>query len=149
LIGGWQVAGISTVKSGFPLSIFASSNNTNSFGGNQRPNIVGNPHLDHPAPELWFNTNAFVQPAPFTFGNAPRTMANLRSHGTNNFDLSVQKYWHLRSDQQRFQFRAEFFNLFNRTAFYQPNTVFGNPAFGQVFQAYPARSVQLGVKLYW
>jgi hypothetical protein len=149
VIGGWQVAGISMFKSGFPLSIIATSNNTNSFGGNQRPNIVGIPNLDHPTPELWFNTAAFAQPLPFTFGNAPRTMPNLRSAGTNNFDFSLQKYWRLRSEARRIQFRAEFFNLFNRTAFYQPNTGFGNPAFGQVFQAYPARSLQLGLKLYW
>ena len=41
-IGGWQVAGISSFKDGFPLSITNATNNTNSFGGAQRPNIVGN-----------------------------------------------------------------------------------------------------------
>ena len=148
-IGGWQIAGISTFKSGFPLAILALSNNTNSFGGNQRPNQTGIPRLDHPTPERWFNINSFAQPAAFTFGNVPRTMPNLRSHGTNNFDFSVQKYWQLGSEQFKLQFRSEFFNLFNRTAFYQPDTYFGDPGFGQAFQAYPARSIQLGLKLYW
>ena len=147
--GGWQIAGISMFKSGFPLAILAVTNNTNSLGGNQRPNLVGAPVLDRPTPERWFNTAAFAQPAPFTFGNVARTMPNLRSHGTNNFDFSLQKYWRLRGERYRLQFRSEFFNLFNRTAFYQPDTFFGDPGFGQVFQAYPARSIQFGLKLYW
>jgi hypothetical protein len=33
--------------------------------------------------------------------------------------------------------------------FYQPRVVFGDPTFGQVFQALPARSIQLGLKFYW
>jgi hypothetical protein len=149
IVGGWQIADISSFKAGFPLSVLALTNNTNSLGGNQRPNLVGPPLLDHPTPDRWFNINAFAQPAPFTFGNVPRTMPNLRSHGTNNFDFSLQKYWSLGGEQTKLQLRSEFFNLFNRTAFYQPDTYFGDLGFGQVSQAYPARSVQLGLKLYW
>jgi hypothetical protein len=148
-IGGWQVAGITTYKSGFPLSIIAANNNTQSLGGNQRPNIAGDPTLAQPSVERWFNTLAFVQPPGFTFGNAPRTMPNLRADGTGNWDFSLQKYWRLRGEQTKLQFRTEFFNLFNRAGFYQPNTSFGSPAFGQITQAYPARSVQLGFKVTW
>ena len=32
-------------------------NNTNSFGGNQRPNLVGDPTLSNPTIQEWFNTN--------------------------------------------------------------------------------------------
>jgi hypothetical protein len=148
-IGGWQVAGITTYKSGFPLSTIAANNNTQSLGGNQRPNIAGDPNVAQPSVERWFNTLAFVQPPGFTFGNAPRTMPNLRADGTRNWDFSLQKYWRLRGEQTRLQFRTEFFNLFNRAGFYQPNTSFGSPAFGQITQAYPARSVQLGLKVTW
>src|SRR5262249_14053802 len=92
-VSGWQVSGISSSKSGFPLGIIAVGNNTYSLGGNQRPNIVGNPALDRPTPDRWFNTSAFAQPAPFTFGNTPRTLPNVRAQGTNNIDFSVQRYW--------------------------------------------------------
>ena len=131
------------------LKMIETVQSTNSLGGNQRPNLVGAPGLDHPTPERFFNTMAFAQPLPFTFGNVPRTMPNLRSHGANNFDFSLQKYWRLHGEHTKVQSRAEFFNLFNRTAFYQPDTLFGDPGFGQVFQAYPARSIQFGIKLYW
>ena len=48
VIGGWQVAGIFSFKDGFPLSITNATNNTNSFGGNQRPDIVSKPSLSDP-----------------------------------------------------------------------------------------------------
>ena len=150
VLGGWQVAGISTFKSGYPLSVGAINNNSNSLGGFQRPDVLVNPTLDNPTPSRWFDTAAFAQPAAFTFGNAPRTLSVLRTHGVNNFDFTAQKYWNLRwIEHSRLQFRTEFFNLFNRTSFYQPRVVFGDPTFGQVFQALPARSIQLGLKFYW
>ena len=149
VIGGWQITGITTFKSGFPLSITTTTNNTNSFGGNQRPNVLRNPAISKPTIERWFDTDAFAQPAPFTFGNAPRTAGYLRAQGINNFDATVQKYWTLWSEQARLQFRAEFFDLFNRVGFYAPNITFGTPNFGRVTGALPARSIQMGMKLYW
>jgi hypothetical protein len=149
IIGGWQVAGVSSFKDGFPLSITDATNNTNSFGGNQKPNIVGQTSMAHQSIYEWFNVNAFAQPAPFTFGNTPRTTGYLRSQGTINTDITIQKYWGLWNETSRLQFRAEFYNAFNRTQFYAPGTTFGTSTFGVVPGALPARSIQLGMKLYW
>ena len=149
IVGGWQISGVTSLKDGFPLSITAATNNTNSFGGNQRPNLVGDPRLSDPTIFEWFNTAAFGQPPPFTFGNVPRTTPYIRAQGTINTDGSLQKYWKLWDESSKLQFRAEFFNLFNRAAFYAPNTTFGNPNFGTVTGAFPGRSIQLGMKLYW
>jgi hypothetical protein len=149
IIGGWQVAGISSFKDGFPLTAYNSTNNTHSFGGNQRPDIVGTVGVSNPTIYQWFNTAAFAQPAPFTFGNAPRTMGYLRSEGTINTDATFQKYWQLWNEASRLQLRAEFYNIFNRTQFYAPNMTFGTSAFGTIQGALPARSIQFGMKLYW
>jgi hypothetical protein len=149
VIGGWQVAGVTSFKDGFPLSVTDATNNTNSFGGNQRPNISGDPKVDHQTIDAWFNTQAFSQPAPFTFGNAPRTMGYLRSQGTINSDITLQKYWQLWNEASRLQLRAEFYNVFNRTQFYAPGTTFGTSTFGVIPGALPARSIQFGLKLYW
>lgn len=148
LLGGWQFSGISTFKDGFPLAIYALNNNTSSFGGNQRPNLVGDPHLAHPTIQQWFNTGAFTLPQPFTFGNTPRTMPNLRSPGINNWDLAIQKWWSLR-ERLRLQFRAEMFNAFNHPNFTAPNTAFGSPQFGTISGAFAPRDIQFGLKLYW
>jgi hypothetical protein len=149
IIGGWQISGISSFKDGFPLSITDATNNTNSFGGNQRPNVVSNPTLSHPTIYQWFNTAAFTQPAPFTFGNAPRTTGYLRAQGTINTDATLQKNWQLWNETSRLQLRAEFYNLFNRTQFFAPGATFGTSTFGVVPGALPARSIQFGMKLYW
>ncbi len=149
VIGGWQVAGISSFKDGFPLAVTNATNNTNSFGGNQRPNIVANPNISSPNIYEWFNTQAFAQPAPFTFGDVPRTMGYLRSQGTINTDMTLQKYWGLWNESSKLQLRAEFYNLFNRTQFFAPGTTFGTTTFGVVPGALPARSIQFGMKLYW
>ena len=149
VIGGWQVAGVSSFKDGFPLSVSAATNNTNSFGGNQRPNVASDTKIDHQTIYSWFNTQAFTQPDAFTFGNAPRTMGYLRAQGTLNFDMTLQKYWRLWNEASRLQLRAEFYNLFNRTQFFAPGTTFGAATFGVVPGALPARSIQFGLKLYW
>jgi hypothetical protein len=147
VLGGWQVSGISTFKSGIPLGIATGTNNTNSFGGGQRPNLVADPHVSHPTIDRWFNTDAFDQPPPFTFGDVPRYMPNLRAPGYNNWDLAIQKWW-ARKERLRVQFRAEMFNAFNHPNFYAPNQTMGG-GFGMIFGTYPARDVQFGLKVYW
>jgi len=148
-VGGWQMSGVTTFKDGNPLGFWAADN-TNSYGaGVQKPNLLGDPHLAHPTLDAWFNTAAFAQPAPFTFGNLSRTTPYLRAQGINNFDASLQKNWHLWSESSRLEFRAEAYNLFNRTWFYAPDTGFGDRTFSQITQSMPARSLQFGLKLYW
>jgi hypothetical protein len=49
----------------------------------------------------------------------------------------------------RLEFRAEFFNLFNRVNFNEPNGQFGTPNFGRVSSAGDARVVQFGLKLWF
>ena len=148
VLGGWQITGISTFKSGFPVGVTGGSNNTGSFGGNQRPNLTGDPTVGNPTIQHWFNTTAFQQPAPFTFGNAPRYMSNVRSPGLETFDIGLQKWFHWR-EYLKLQFRAELFNAFNRANFYSPNASFGDPSFGVISGTTPPRDVQLGLKLYW
>jgi len=148
VLGGWQVSGIATFKSGIPLGIGTYGNNTNSFGGGQRPNLVGDPHVSNPTIDRWFNVDAFAQPAPFTFGNVPRYMPNLRAPGYHNWDLAIQKWWRW-EEKLRVQFRAEMFNAFNHPNFYAPNQFLGDGSFGKVSGTYPSRDVQFGVKIYW
>jgi hypothetical protein len=149
IASGWQVAGIATMKAGFPLSVTTATNNTDSFGGGQRPNLIGDPHVADPTIDRWFNTAAFSQPAPFTFGNVARTMPDLRAPGIANVDATVQRNLLVTGEGRRIQLRAEFYNLANHANFYAPNTQLGNPNFGVITNAMAARSVQLAVKYYW
>jgi hypothetical protein len=150
LISGWGINGISTFQSGNPLPISVSTNTTNSFGGGQRPNRTTLPiGVDGSAQSRlngWFNTAAFSTPAAFTFGNAARTMPDMRSHGIANFDFTVFKNTSL-TERVSLQFRAEVFNLFNRVRFGYPGTSLGTTTFGVVSsQLNDPRLIQLALR---
>jgi hypothetical protein len=147
VLGGWQLAGVTTLKDGFPLGFSDALNNSGS-GGGQRPNLVGDPHISNHSIQEWFNTAAFAQPTPYTFGDAPRLMPNLRAPGLNNWDLTLEKNWRW-AEKMRVQFRGEFYNAFNTPWLHEPNTVYGSPTFGQITVTGFARQIQLGLKVYW
>jgi Carboxypeptidase regulatory-like domain len=149
-LGGWQVNGNTTFQSGFPLQV-TGGNSSGSLAGTQRPNWNGqNPTLSGPVTDRLlrsFNTSDFYFNAPFTFGNAPRLMPDLRSAGIDNFDISLFKNTRIREKYQ-LQFRAEAFNVFNRVQFDVPNTNINSTAFGVIsHQQNLPRNIQLGLRL--
>jgi len=117
-----------------------------------RPNIVGevNVSASSKADRLrqYFNPLAFAQPAPFTFGNAPRTLPNLRGPSYFTTNLSLQRNFKF-SDTVRLQFRAEAFNVFNRANFQTPGTAFGAANFGVITGAEDPRQVQFAARIYF
>ena len=148
-IGGWQVSGISSFKEGFPLSINANVYSTTLYGGNQHANVVGDPNqVAHKGINGWFNTSAFQQAAPYTFGDAPRYFSNLRAPGYDNWDIGIEK-WFNQDGRIRTQFRGEMFNAFNHANFYAPDTTLGDLGFGTIRSSNPPRDVQLALKIYW
>lgn len=151
IVSGWGVNGATTFQSGNPLPISVAVNTTNSFGGGQRPNRTGqSAHLDGSAQSRlsgWFNTAAFALPPSFTFGNASRTMPDVRSHGIANYDFTVFKNTQI-TEKIGLQFRTEIFNLFNRVKFAYPGTSMGTPQFGVISgQSNDPRLVQMALRL--
>ena len=53
------------------------------------------------------------------------------------------------SESRYFQFRADIFNVFNKTQFVNPDGNFSNTTFGQVLQAREPRLVQFALKFYF
>jgi Carboxypeptidase regulatory-like domain/TonB dependent receptor len=150
VLGGWEWSGILTAHSGLPLSINPASNNTGGFGFNQRPNLVEgvSPVPQNQSINNWINPAAFAEPTPFTFGDAPRFLSNLRAPAFVNWDMGLQKWWKF-TETKRFQFRFEMFNVFNHPNFFEPDTNLGDANFGTITAAYPARSLQFAGKFYW
>jgi hypothetical protein len=154
LVSGWEVTGIYTAQSGIPLGFTTATNNTNSYGGGSRPNVVpgckksvsgsAQARLD-----MWFNTACMVQPPPFTFGNESRNDPTLRTAGVNNLDAGFFKNNYFGHDDRfNLQFRSEFFNIFNRVQFAAPDTNLGDPQFGVVTAAANTpRLIQFALKL--
>ena len=63
-------------------------------------------------------------------------------------NLSLQRNFKL-TETSRLQFRAEAFNLLNRTNFTTPSTTLGAVNFGQLIAAEDARQMQFALKLYF
>lgn len=146
ILGGWQVAGITLLRSGLPFGIDTPTNTTDSQGGRQRANRVGDGRLSRSERQLnrFYDTSAFVLPPQYSFGNAARNV--LRAPGRVNFDFMLGKTFPLRENVS-LDFRAEFFNLMNTPPFGFPGATVGTPQFGVIGSADDPRIVQLALKL--
>ncbi|HEU0048591.1 MAG TPA: hypothetical protein VFQ43_13420, partial [Nitrososphaera sp.] len=100
-----------------------------------------------PATDRYLNAAAFSQPAAFTIGNSSRLLSDARSFPSYNENFSIIKRTYI-TETVNLEFRAEFFNAFNRVVFGNPNGDFNFlPGFGQIgYQANAPRQIQFGLK---
>jgi hypothetical protein len=145
IISGWQLTGITTFQSGFPLTATLSFDNTNT-GGLNVPDRIGNPQLPSSERSIdrWFDTSALALPPQFVQGNAGRNY--LDAPGYKNFDIGLIKNIRI-GENKLVQFRAEFFNAFNNVNFDPPDMVFGVQTFGRISSAGLSREIQFGLKV--
>jgi hypothetical protein len=132
------------MQSGFPINVQQAADSR--LGGNNanRPNLVSGADpassgsfedrlasADHPT-ATWINPNAFSAAATGTFGNAPRTITEVRSPGQYNVDASFIKDFRFTGTKAA-QLKIEILNLTNRVnvrSLRGANT-FGSSNFGQ------------------
>lgn len=166
-LGGWTLTGINTMASGqainFRYTPAPVTANLPSFIGGValRPNLVGNPLLPSGERTIdrWFNTEALRLPTQDQpFGNAGRNVG--RGPSFYQFDLGLQKRFAMPfvNESSHLEFRAEFFNLLNKTNFGSPSgtatgIVFNTDGtlrtaggFGTIRSANPARQIQFALK---
>lgn len=153
-VGDWQLNGIATLLSGFPLTPQIGSNR--SGNGDTRnpdrpslnPNFSGSVVLGNQA--QWFNPAAFVMPAAGTWGNLGR--GTYRGPGLASVDVSLFKNVPL-TERMTLELRAECFNIENRANFGTPNAIVfsGNtisPSAGLISSTTTtSRQIQFGIKL--
>jgi hypothetical protein len=149
IAGGWQLNGILTLSKGQPFNVVSGQDRALNGGGSQRPNLVGDPHLDssRSTNQLlaeYFNPAAFVLPAPGTFGNSGRN--TLIAPGTVNLDASLFKMFPIR-ESIKLQFRAEFFNSLNNVNFAAPVANISTGTVGNIQSAGSPRILQFGLRL--
>ena len=157
IVGGWQIASIVTISTGNWYTVLDGNGNfANSDGGaggvSQRPDQVGDPHARPCIPGTFFNTCAYADPSPGSFGNVGRN--TIQGPGNRVWDFSLFKFFKL-TERSNLEFRAEFFNLLNHTNFLfakpgpqngNPATVLGDPHFGLLTASRDPRQIQLAMK---
>jgi Carboxypeptidase regulatory-like domain/TonB-dependent Receptor Plug Domain len=153
ILGGWRVVGINTMTSGVPVNLSYSPAAAFSVSGSPtyRPNLLGDPLTPSDQRTIFNYLNPATVEIPTDrsqpFGNAPRNAA--RAPSFYQFDLGLHKSFALGSQDRRLEARIEAFNLFNKTNFGSPDGNRSSSTFGRISTTYPARQIQLGVKLYF
>jgi hypothetical protein len=149
---GWQANGLVSWNTGLPFS----ETNLNNVGGTRpattnsdRPNQIASLKPAHRSVTQWFNTAAFQAQAPGTIGDEHRNQ--IRGPGLQRVDLSVFKSFDV-TEQFKFEFRAEAFNVLNTAQFAFPTASLGNAANGKISStenAYNPRIIQFAGKVYF
>ncbi|MGH9673274.1 MAG: carboxypeptidase regulatory-like domain-containing protein [Bryobacteraceae bacterium] len=158
VLGGWQVATMGTLQSGFPFGVTVNNGGRDLLDdplATPRPNLLkdpNSPNKGQPAVGVrglqWLDPAAFATPARYTYGTASRTLVGVQTPGMVSFDSLLAKNFQI-AERWRAQFRWELFNTFNTPQFARPADTLGAGNFGVVTSAGGRRIMQVSAKLYW
>jgi Carboxypeptidase regulatory-like domain len=174
IINGWALSGITTFQTGFPIRITSLADNELMYSFDFE--LPGEPAQLAPFRKIkpqsngnyFFDPNSFTENATDdsappcsagaafgcydpallgTLGNTRRTIC-CGPH-ISSTDFAILKSINI-GEGKRVDFRAEFFNIFNHTQFFNPdgNTSDGSQ-FGQVTQARDPRLMQFALKFFF
>ncbi len=151
LLNGWGFSGITTFQTGFPIRISTLDDQELMYSFDFE--LPGEPDLVAPFKTMkpqnnglyYFDPTLFSEDNTFgRIGNSPRTVC-CGPH-ISETDFAILKTFPF-SESRQVDFRAEFFNIFNHTQFFNPDGNFSDGLqFGQVNQVRDPRLVQFALK---
>ncbi|HEV2350595.1 MAG TPA: TonB-dependent receptor [Terriglobia bacterium] len=161
LVSGWTLGSTVYYSTGTPLSVYSTNyypglssaiysnlapgaNLSRQFNGSKfNPSNLSDPG------NLYFSPAGFSNPDYGQFGNSGPYVAGLNTFATANENLALYKDFRIK-ERMKLQLRGEFFNVFNRHYFDNPNTSLGSKYFGDVTSVGGTPRVgQLGVRFEW
>ena len=171
VVGGWQWTGIYAFTSGDPLTILAGTDQSQTGNNLDRADYVGPAGQFGKSPSSarggcsgvkhcmpWLDPSLFAKPTLGNYGNVGK--GTWRGPDLWNVDTGLIKNFYPFASREsiNFQFRAEFFNLFNHPQWSDPNVNFSNGAFastrstvgtatGNVGTTADSRIIQLALKM--
>jgi hypothetical protein len=135
VVGGWDLSGIMTWRSGFFVRFGAMD-------------VNGDPLVDNQTPGRWFNTQAFSRLPNFTPRTNPWQYEGLTNPGLFNLDMSIVKRMPV-TERYRVELRMDVFNAANNMTWANPNTNVQSSLFGVTNNQLAAtfgRRAQLGLR---
>jgi hypothetical protein len=117
VVGGWQVSGIYTYRSGEYLRFGAMD-------------VIGEPTIDNPGPGMWFNRDAFQQLPAFTPRNNPYQYSDIKGPIMWNLDGTLSKVFPIK-ERYKLELRWEAYNLTNSLMWANPNMAVTSQLFGR------------------
>lgn len=167
LVSGWRVSGLVLYASGAPLNFYSSNYyfypawaatyanyNLAGYGGSkfsggnfQQPSASN----ATPAGNLYFPATVASNPAYGEFGTGPVRIDAVRGFGIKSENVSLLKNTYFGAEKKyKLQFRVEFYNIFNRHSFVNPDTNLSSPTFGYVTGVSSSpRQGQFGARFEW
>jgi hypothetical protein len=127
--GGWQINGVTEMRTGLPINVMCGCDPLRVGQFNSRADY--NPSGTSPLPEnvvipdRQLNIGAFTAPPVGRVGNVAR--GAFRGPAVINWDFSTFKKFQL-FESHELQFRAEFFNIFNTPQFNLPGSSIASAA---------------------
>jgi hypothetical protein len=133
ILGGWTANGILYLSDGVPIASPSSGTPLSPLG--QRADQICNPAQGAPhTVNNWFNIGCFVQPGtenggnanPYIPGTAPAYLANVRTRGARDLDISIYKTFKL-GETKALRFDFSGYNMTNFAQYGYPsvNSVVG------------------------
>ncbi|MBS1850654.1 MAG: TonB-dependent receptor [Acidobacteria bacterium] len=158
VLNGWDISGIYSYQTGFPIRITSSSDNELMYSAffeypgepdqvgpfqTQRTNTADGIYYFNGADGAIFSEdNTFGR-----IGNARRTYCC--GPPINSVDFALHKVLPI-DESKRFEFRAEFFNLANHPQFNNPDgNITDGSDFGRILRVKDPREIQLALKFYF
>ncbi len=150
VLGGWQLSGIASMRSGHPFSVTSGTDRAfSASGGRSRMSSATRrcrAAARAPSKSRSISTRRPSR-SPRSEPSAPRRATMLRGPSNVNFDLGLMKMFSL-TEKLRLQFRAELFNAFNTPHFNSPFASTNTPSrLGRIEGAGDPRIVQFALKL--
>ena len=144
-LGEWQLNGIASYFGATPIELITGVNTLGTASAvGQRPNYTGAPvYLNTSDKTQLLNPAAFATPAPGQLGTLGK--GAVRGTAITNIDFSMAKNFRFK-ERYNFQFRTEFFNVFNHTNFVGFDVDTRNASFGTLNTAQAPREIQFGFK---
>lgn len=161
IVGGWQISGIGTYRSGVPVGIIMTSScnvpQAGSCYANYNPGFSGPVRIGGPwgsgnllgsNTATFLDKSAFAAPAPYTYGNTPRVGAlGITNPSTYNIDMNLRRDFAI-MERVKLTFQADAFNIFNIVNFSPPSTNINSSSFGKITsQAGAPRVLQLSARV--
>ena len=149
--GGWGLTGIFTAQTGYPFTATYGKDASGTALSSDRTVQLSNPVYGSGACGAtvncvdWLVPSAFGAPAAGTYGNMGK--GSLRGPNSIGYNGGLMKEFPLHHERVKLEFRAEYFNLFNRVNFNNPASSLTGAGFGQITGAGDPRIGQLALKL--
>jgi TonB dependent receptor len=166
ILGGWELAGVVTIRSGQPYdpyngNYFTPTDQGQDIAGmgadnNERISLVPgcNPNSGPRSYSEFINTSCFAVPTAGTLGNLGRN--TIWGPHFWIWNASVHKEGNIYAEKVKYEFRCEAVNVLNHPIPNSINSNFFQPTFGQINSVYTAgnpsgnqRALQMGLRVFF